>query len=66
VANTSKISKRGFQECFATLKWNCELFSNGLKLADHYYFDEAYRQEYRVLVSEEEQRVITQDNGRFN
>lgn len=61
-------TKRSFQECFATLNWNCELFSDhGLKIVDNYYFDEAYQwwQQYRINVSEEEQQFITQDNGRW-
>jgi hypothetical protein len=61
-------TKRSFQECFATLSWNCELFSGqGLKIVDKYYFDEAYQWwlRYRVKVDDEEQQFITQDNGRW-
>lgn len=61
-------TKRSFQECFATLSWNYDLFSDqGLKIVDNCYFDDAYQwwQKYRVQVSEEEQQFIVQDNGRW-
>lgn len=59
-------TKRSFQECFATLSWNCELFSgHGLKIVDNYYFDEAYRWWLQYRVDDEEQQFITQDNGRW-
>jgi hypothetical protein len=63
-------TKRSFQECFSTLSWNCELFSNhGLEIVDSYYFDGAYQwwEEYRDQgrISEIEQQFITQDKGRW-
>jgi ubiquinone/menaquinone biosynthesis C-methylase UbiE len=63
-------TKRSFQECFATLSWNRNLFSDqGLKIVDSYYFDDAYQwwREYRDQrrISESEQQFITQDNGRW-
>ncbi|MBD2864001.1 class I SAM-dependent methyltransferase [Paenibacillus oceani] len=60
----------GFQACFKTLDWNCNLFAGqGLPITDSYYFDEAYQWwlNYRDLrrISEEEQQLITLDNGRW-
>jgi SAM-dependent methyltransferase len=63
-------TKRSFQECFSTLNWNSDLFSNqGLEIVDCYYFDGAYQwwEEYRDQgrISEIEQQFITQDKGRW-
>ncbi|MDF2650359.1 MAG: Methyltransferase type 11 [Paenibacillus sp.] len=60
----------GFQACFKTLDWNCNLFAGqGLPITDSYYFDEAYQWwlNYRDLrcISEAEQQLITLDNGRW-
>lgn len=62
--------KTSFIECFSTLQWNCDLFSNhGLDILESYYYDHAYQwwEEYRDLgrISETEQQFITQDNGRW-
>jgi hypothetical protein len=47
-------TKLSFQECFSTLSWNRDLFSDqGLEIVDS-YFDDAYQWwlKYRVQVSE--------------
>lgn len=63
-------TKKSFQDCFSTLKWNCDLFTNhGLRIVDSYYFEDAYRwwEQYRdhARISETEQQFITLDNGRW-
>ncbi|MBO9609916.1 MAG: class I SAM-dependent methyltransferase [Paenibacillaceae bacterium] len=60
----------GFQACFKTLDWNCDLFtSQGLSITESYYFDEAYKWwlNYRDLrrISEAEQQLISLDKGRW-
>lgn len=62
--------KTSFRECFSTLQWNCDLFSNhGLTIIESYYYDDAYTwwEQYRDLgrISEEEQQFITLDRGRW-
>lgn len=60
----------GFQQCFSTLDWNCNLFTqHGLAITENYYFEEAYtwwlnyRDQKRI--SADEQELITRDNGRW-
>jgi ubiquinone/menaquinone biosynthesis C-methylase UbiE len=60
----------GYQECFLTLDWNCDLFTKqGIAITKSYYFEQAYQWwlNYRDQrrISEAEQELITRDNSRW-
>lgn len=60
----------GFQQCFSSLDWNRDLFTEqGLTITESCYFSEAYQWwlNYRdkKQISEAEQELITRDNSRW-